>query len=213
MAGRRLSDSARPSRRARPQEAPAPAALPHVAKRFGAPWRGNQSAVAVATEPSASRAAPARRPPYRAYAVIMGTFAGGLATVGALARALDRDAEEHSWLDLATLAAASFKASRTISRDEVTSFLREPFVEGDAHEGGEGPVETGDMRQAIGELVTCSRCIGTWVAAGLASTQVLAPRFGRLLTWTLGTAALNDFLQAGFAALTAKANELQERTD
>jgi hypothetical protein len=40
---------------------------------------------------------------------------------------------------------------------------------------------------------------------------VLAPRFGRLLTWTLGTAALNDLLQAGFTALTAKANELQER--
>ena len=93
----------------------------------------------------------------------------------------------------------------------MTSFLREPFVEGQAYGGGEEPLETGDVRQAIGELVTCSRCIGTWVAAGLASTQVLAPRFGRLLTWTLGTAALNDFLQAGFAALTAKANELESR--
>ena len=72
-------------------------------------------------------------------------------------------------------------------------------------------MESGDFHQAIGELVTCSRCIGTWVAAGLASTQVLAPRFGRLLTWTLGTAALNDFLQAGFSALSAKANELESR--
>ena len=71
---------------------------------------------------------------------------------------------------------------------------------------------TGDWEQAIGELVTCSRCAGTWVAAGLASTQILAPRFGRLLTWTLGAAGFNDFLQAGFATLTAKANELQERT-
>jgi hypothetical protein len=43
----------------------------------------------------------------------------------------------------------------------------------------------------------------------LVSTQVLAPRFGRLLTWSLGAAAANDFLQAGFAALTAKANELE----
>jgi len=150
-------------------------------------------------------------PPYEAYAAIMGTFVGGLALVGGLARLLDRDPQEHTWLDLATLAAASFKASRTIAGDEVTSFLREPFVEGQAYGGGEEPLETGDVRQAIGELVTCSRCIGTWVAAGLASTQVLAPRFGRLLTWTLGTAALNDFLQAGFAALTAKANELESR--
>jgi len=151
-------------------------------------------------------------PPYEAYAAILGAFAGGLALVGGLAHLLDRDPQEHSWLDLATLAAASFKASRTITGDEVTSFLRAPFVEGPAREGGEEPLETGDLRQAIGELVTCSRCIGTWVAAGLASTQVLAPRFGRLLTWTLGTAALNDFLQAGFAALTSKANDLESRT-
>jgi hypothetical protein len=65
------------------------------------------------------------------------------------------------------------------------------------------------MEQAIGELVTCSRCGGTWVAAALATTQILAPRFGRLLTWSLGAAAANDFLQASFAALTAKANQLE----
>jgi Protein of unknown function (DUF1360) len=59
--------------------------------------------------------------------------------------------------------------------------------------------------------VTCSRCIGTWVAAGLAAAQILAPRFGRILTWTLAAAGANDWLQAGFTALTHKANELQQR--
>ena len=152
-------------------------------------------------------------PPYGSYAAIMGTFAGGLAVAGALARLLDRDPQEHTALDLVTLGAATFKASHTLSHDEVTSFLREPFVEGEAHEGGEQPLETGGMPQAIGELVTCSRCIGTWVAAALATTQILAPRFGRLLTWTLGSAGLNDFLQAGFAALAHKSNELERRTD
>jgi hypothetical protein len=62
------------------------------------------------------------------------------------------------------------------------------------------------MQQAIGELVTCSRCVGTWAAAGLAVTQILAPRFGRLLTWSLAAAGANDFLQAGFTALTEKAD-------
>jgi hypothetical protein len=150
--------------------------------------------------------------PYGAYAAIMGAFAGGLALAGVVARALDRDPQKHTALDLVALGAATFKAARTLSHDEVTSFLREPFVEGSAHEGGEEPVATGDLQQAIGELVTCSRCIGTWVAAGLATTQILAPRFGRLLTWTLGGAGLNDFLQAGFAALTHKSNELEQRT-
>jgi hypothetical protein len=147
------------------------------------------------------------RPPYGSYAAIMGTFAGALAAAGALGRLLDRHPQCQTTLDLTVLAAATFKAARTLARDEVTSFLREPFVRGHAHEGGEDPVETGDLQQAIGELVTCSRCVGTWAAAGLAATQVLSPRFGRLLTWSLAAAGANDFLQAGFAALTRASGE------
>jgi hypothetical protein len=155
----------------------------------------------------------AQTPPYGAYAAIMGTFVGGLGLAGITARALDRDPACQTALDFLVLSAASFKAARTLTRDEVTSFLREPFVKGEAHEGtDEEPVETGDLRQAIGELVTCSRCGGTWAAAALASTQIIAPRFGRLLTWSLAAAGANDFLQAAFAALTDKANELEERT-
>jgi hypothetical protein len=149
-------------------------------------------------------------PPYRAYATITGVFVAGLALSGGVARLLGRDPREQTWLDLAALSAATFKASRTIARDDVTSFLREPFVEGDPRDPeDEHPVQTGGMEQAIGELVTCSRCVGTWAAAGLATTQVLAPRFGRMLTWTLAGAGINDFLQAGFTALTRTANELE----
>ena len=94
----------------------------------------------------------------------------------------------------------------------MTSFIRDPFVEGEAHEGKEDPVRDGGPRQALGELLTCSRCIGAWTAAGLVSAQTLAPRTARLLTWSLAASAANDFLQAGFAALTAKSNELEQRT-
>jgi Protein of unknown function (DUF1360) len=150
------------------------------------------------------------RPPYRSYAAITAAFVGGLASAGAVARTLRRDPQCNTALDFVVLGAAAFKAARTLSHDEVTSFVREPFVRGRAHSGeGEEPVQ-GGMEQAIGELVTCSRCVGTWAAAGLAATQILAPRFGRLLTWSLGAAAANDFLQAAFAALCAKANELEE---
>jgi hypothetical protein len=147
------------------------------------------------------------RRPYGAYAGITGAFMGGLALAGALAHLLDRDPRDHDALDLVVLGAATFKAARTISRDDVASFIREPFVEGEAGHGPEHAVETGDLRQAIGELVTCSRCVGTWVAGGLATTQILAPRFGRILTWTLAAAGLNDWLQAGFVALTKRANQ------
>jgi hypothetical protein len=147
------------------------------------------------------------RPPYRAYATITGIFVGGLGLAGLAARVLDRDPACHTPLDFAVLSLASFKTARTLARDEVTSFLRDPFVKGDAHEGGEDPVESGDFRQAIGELVTCSRCGGTWSAAALASAQILMPRTGRLLTWSLAAAGANDFLQAAFSALTQSKSE------
>ena len=152
------------------------------------------------------------RPPYGSYAAIMSVFVGGLGAAGAVAHALRRDPQCNTALDFVVLGAAAFKASRTLSHDEVTSFLRDPFVEGKAHSGEDEEPVKGGMDQAIGELVTCSRCAGTWVAAGLAVTQILAPRFGRLLTWSLGAAAANDFLQAGFSALTAKANRLEQES-
>ena len=142
-----------------------------------------------------------REPPYEAYATIVGSFFAGLGVVSLLARR----SPPATALDLVALSAATFKASRTLSHERVASFVREPFVEGDEERpAGEG------LQRALGELVTCSRCVGTWVAAGLASSQMVAPRFGRALTWTLGAAAANDFLQAAFSALCAKTNELEE---
>ena len=148
-----------------------------------------------------------KSPPYEAYAAIAGVFVGGLGVAGAAARALGRNPACQTPLDFLVLSAASFKAARTLARDEVTSFLRDPFVEGEAHDGGEVPVGSGDYRQAIGELVTCSRCVGTWAAATLATTQILMPRFGRLLTWSLAAAGANDYLQAAFVKRTESTND------
>jgi hypothetical protein len=145
-------------------------------------------------------------PPYEVYATIAGAFFGGLAAVAALSRR----SSPGPAIDLLALSAATFKASRTLSRERVGSFVRQPFVEGEADTGeDERPAGEG-LQRALGELVTCPRCLGTWTAAALASTQLLTPRFGRLLTWTLGASAANDFLQAAFTALCAKANALEE---
>ena len=112
----------------------------------------------------------------------------GLGAVSGLAAARKRPVQEMAAIDLALLGLATFKASRTVARDKVTSFVREPFVEGDAYDGeGEKPTHETEMKQAIGELVTCTRCIGTWIGAGLASTQILAPRTGRLLDRRAGS--------------------------
>jgi hypothetical protein len=150
-------------------------------------------------------------PPYSTYATLVGIFGAGMAGVGAVASLVGRRPEQLTALDLAVLSAATFKVSRTVAHDEVTSFLRAPFVKGEAHEGQEDPVE-GGAPQAIGELLTCSRCIGMWAAAGVVALHTIAPRTGRMLTWSFAAAAANDVLQAGFAALTSKANELEQRS-
>jgi hypothetical protein len=108
----------------------------------------------------------------------MGTFVGGVALTAGLAARLRRRPQEQTPFDLAVLGLATFKLARTLATDEVTSFLREPFVEGDATGDDEQPVQNGGLRQAVGELVTCSRCVGTWAAAGMVGIDVLAPRFG-----------------------------------
>ena len=154
-----------------------------------------------------------QQPPYRAYATIVGTFVASLGAVSGIAALRGKPCREISATELALLGLATFKASRTVARDKVTSFVREPFVEGEAYDGeDEKPTRETEMKQALGELVTCTRCVGTWVAASLASTQILLPRTGRLLTTVLAAGALNDFLLAGFNALTEKANELEQRT-
>lgn len=152
----------------------------------------------------------ANPPPYSSYAAILGTFLGGLAAVGALASSRHREPQAQTTLDLVLLAGATFKTARTLSHDRVTSFVRQPFVEGEAGAGDERPAGEG-LQRAIGELVTCTRCVGTWAAAGLACTQIVAPRFGRLLTWTLGAAAASDYLQAGFVALCEKAEAAEAK--
>jgi uncharacterized protein DUF1360 len=147
-------------------------------------------------------------PPYDAYATIAGAFFGGLALVAGLSRR----SPPSTALELVAVGAATFKVSRTLSRERVGSFVRQPFVEGDADTGeDEQPAGTG-LQRAIGELVTCPRCVGTWSAAALVSTEMLSPRLGRLLTWSLGASAANDFLQAAFAALCAKANQFEDET-
>ncbi len=55
------------------------------------------------------------RPPYRSYAAILGLYAAGLAGAGALSRALDRDPECQTALDLGVLGPATFKVGRTRS--------------------------------------------------------------------------------------------------
>jgi hypothetical protein len=159
----------------------------------------------TAPEPPTSAPVGSASTPYVGYGTILAAFGGALAATAGLERVLGREVRPASTLDLVVLCAASFKAARSLSRERVGSVFRQPFVEKSESADVVHERPSGDgLQRALGELVTCTRCVGTWTAAGLITCQAIAPRFGQLLTWSLAAGAGNDFLQAGFAALIAR---------
>ncbi len=80
--------------------------------------------------------------------------------------------------DLAQLGLATYRTGRLVAYERVAAPIREPFTETvpDASGTGEAVVATGKgWRWALGELMSCPVCIGTWVAAGLVYGLHLAP--------------------------------------
>jgi hypothetical protein len=104
--------------------------------------------------------------------------------------------------ELVPMAAATFAISKAVARERIGTWVREPFVEQDE---GQRPKGRG-IRRAIGELVTCTRCVGTWSALGIVGLRVLHPEAGRTVSYVLASSAANDWLQAGFKLLTEQTN-------
>jgi len=105
--------------------------------------------------------------------------------------------------DLLPLSAATFALSKLVAKEKVDTWMRQPFVE--EHPEGRRP-KGRRLRYAIGELVTCTRCIGAWSGLGLVALNLHAPRAGRTVTTVLAASAGNDFLQTGFTYLCALAD-------
>jgi Protein of unknown function (DUF1360) len=106
--------------------------------------------------------------------------------------------------ELPQLAAASFALSKVVAREKIGVWVRDPFVE---EQDGDRQPRGRRLRRAMGELVTCTRCVGAWSALGLVGLRLYSPDAGRIATAVLATSAGNDWMQAAFAWLTGKANE------
>jgi hypothetical protein len=104
--------------------------------------------------------------------------------------------------ELIPLAAATFAVSKAVARERIGSWVRDPFVE----EGEAQKPKGNRIRRAVGELVTCTRCVGTWSALGVVGLRVLHPEAGRTVNMVLASSAANDWLQAGFKLLTEQTN-------
>ena len=139
----------------------------------------------------------------RHYAAISAVWAGA---VGATAvAAVRRDAPPPRPAELPMLALATYALARTVSREKAETWLRAPFLEEGQGVGQRRPRGTG-MRFAIGELLACTRCTGTWAGLAIGATRVALPRHAPVVVGVLATVGANDLLQCTQAALAATGN-------
>jgi hypothetical protein len=113
----------------------------------------------------------------------------------ALARLVDF---KPAWFDIAIIALAASFAGRAIAYEGVFEWLRAPFAKVVAHPSGVGEyVDVKDglapCAQAIGELVTCPVCAGTW--SGLVIFSLYATtEVGHYLAYVLAVGAIGWFV-------------------
>lgn len=111
--------------------------------------------------------------------------------------------------ELPVLGLATFALAKLVAKEKVDSWVREPFLE--ERPDGERRPKGRRMRFAVGELLSCTRCVGAWSALGLVSLRLLRPREASVVLPVLALTAANDWLQTGFTALCAEANGMQAR--
>ncbi|WP_273122501.1 DUF1360 domain-containing protein [Metabacillus sp. HB246100] len=107
-----------------------------------------------------------------------------------------------SWLELMLIGLASFRLTRLIVFDKITTFLRAPFhkeVE-EVNEAGEVEIfieikGTG-VRSWIGELLSCYWCTGVWCAAFLYGMDQVFPFIGEPFVMILAIAGFAGIIEA-----------------
>jgi hypothetical protein len=149
--------------------------------------------------------APGPRARTRDYAALSAGWGAALGTV--LLAARDKGAEHVRPAEVVPLGLATFALSKLVAKEKVDKWVRDPFVEERA-DGERRPKGRG-LRYAVGELLTCTRCVGTWSALGLVALRVTRPREARVVSAVLGASAVNDWTQAGFNWVCARSNAAQ----
>jgi hypothetical protein len=142
--------------------------------------------------------APVRASDYAALSAGWGALLGAV-----LVAAREKGDEPVRAAEVLPLGVATFSLSKLVAKEKVDAWMRTPFVE--ERPDGRRPKGTG-LRYAVGELLTCTRCVGVWSALGLTALRVTRPREARVVNAVLGASAINDVAQAGFTWLCTRAN-------
>jgi hypothetical protein len=146
--------------------------------------------------------------PVRQFGGLMAVYVASVLGLAGVANRRGRLAERVGPGDLALFGVATFRLSRILAKDPITSPIRAPFTR---LTGTTGPAELAEepqgtgWRRVLGELLTCPFCLGQWVATAFVFGGMLAPRLTRAVAATFVVHAAADALQFGYARL--------ERTD
>jgi hypothetical protein len=140
------------------------------------------------------------------YLTVMSVYGVATAVGAGLVRARKPDAfRDFTGVgELIAIGAAVHKATRLISKDSVTTPIREPFTEFDS---SAGPSEVNDvprgrgLRHVVGELISCPFCLDVWTATAVVLGRELLPRTTRAAVTVLDAVAIADALQFAYVGL------------
>jgi hypothetical protein len=116
--------------------------------------------------------------------------------------------------DYILLGLSVFRMGRMVSYDTVMEPYRAPFTQVVPDDSGAGdtvePRGEG-WRRAIGELISCPICSGTWIAAVLVYGMQVAPGPTRALMAIMSVIGIGEVLNAATEALSWNAQLARER--
>lgn len=119
-----------------------------------------------------------------------------------------------SVFDFILIGLATARLSDIISTDEVTTWMRRPFVKMETTEIADREVQTRmgrgtGLRKLIGDMLSCPWCVGVWVAAGLVCAYSMFPRFVWLLIVIMAIAEIGALVQTISTILVRLVNYLK----
>ncbi|RCW47062.1 uncharacterized protein DUF1360 [Halopolyspora algeriensis] len=152
--------------------------------------------------------------PIAGYSAGLAVYLAGASGVAGMARATGRPSPRLGAGELALMALATHKISRSLAKDPITSPLRMPFTR---FEGASAPselheeVRASGMEHSLGELVSCPFCLAPWVASGMFTGHVFVPGLTRAVSTIYATVACADFLQYAYAAMQQRSTPPEKR--
>jgi hypothetical protein len=157
------------------------------------------------------RAYPSDEPrPLGGHIILVSIFGGAATAVAITQRRSGRPLPERfPASDVMLMSIATYKVSRLIAKDRITSFLRAPFTryKGESERPSEVSEEARGrgLRRAVGELLVCPYCLGQWVGTGFLAVYLRDPRLARTLAVLFTIVSGSDLLQEAWVAVDKRA--------